>query len=156
MQRGAGASQSATRNKSFALLVPEGSIPHFTLPKDDVIKSSREIGDVLRKGKRYTGNHISVFYKSRPLSEADPKVRIAFTVSKRVSRAVDRNRLKRLMREVYRLKRERLITVLEAGGTGPSGGISCSHGSPAATLSLKDIEEDFEQLLLRISSDVAG
>lgn len=127
-----------------------------TLPKSDIIRSSREIGELLRKGKRYTGNHVSVFYFSHPPSATQTELSVAFTVSRRIRRAVDRNRLKRLMREAFRLNRERLLSALGGKETSSSIVFSCSHGTPATTISLKDIEKDFEQFLRRIGSDVAG
>ncbi len=137
--------------------MPRRDLPdRFTLPKDDIIKSSREIADVFRRGKRYSGNHISVFYELRASSSGEWRTRVAFTVSRKVRRAVDRNRLKRLMREVYRANRPRLTSLVMTDKRALNVVISCSHGSPAATISLKDIEEDFEQFLRRISGDVTG
>ena len=105
---------------------------------------------------RFTGKHISVFYESRPLPEAGIEIRVAFTVSKRVRSAADRNRLKRLMREVYRINREDAISIFGAGGMSPSVVMSCGYEVRTAAISLKDIEEDFKQFLRRISVDVAG
>ncbi len=128
----------------------------FKLPKDEIIRSSREISDIFRKGKRISGNHISIFYISLYRPMADDTSRIAFTVSKKVRRAVDRNRLKRLMREIFRLNREKLRTIVREKKVGLNIVMSCNYDQPAAKLSLKDIEKDFEQFLLRISSDIAG
>jgi ribonuclease P protein component len=128
----------------------------LTLPKSDIIKSSREIGEVIRVGKRFTGRHLYVFYESSPLPEAGTKIRVAFTVSKRVRSAADRNRLKRLMREVYRINKENVISIFGAGGLSPSVVMSCGYEVRTAAISLKDIEEDFKQFLRRISVDIAG
>lgn len=90
------------------------------------------------------------------MPEAGKKIRVAFTVSKRVRSAADRNRLKRLMREVYRINRENAISIFVAGGMSSSVVMSCGYEVRTAAISLKDIEEDFKQLLRRISVDVAG
>ena len=109
------------------------------------MKSSREIGEVIRRGRRFTGRNLSVFYESSPLPEAGTKIRVAFTVSKRIRSAADRNRLKRLMREVYRINRENTISIFGAGGMRPSVVMSCGYEVRTAAISLKAIEEDFKQ-----------
>lgn len=60
------------------------------------------------------------------------------------------------MREAYRLNRERMIPIIEASGNASSIVITCIHGRPVVTISLKDIEKDYEQFLLRVNSDLAG
>jgi ribonuclease P protein component len=55
---------------------------------------------VYKLGRRYFGPHITVFYLRR--AEGDG-VRVGFTVSRALGGAVDRNRMKRRLREAVRL-----------------------------------------------------
>jgi ribonuclease P protein component len=126
---------------------------HHTLPKTSIIKSSREISNIFKSGKRVNGNNISVVYLLRPETET---TRIAFTVSRRVKRAVDRNRLKRLMREAFRLNSERLKDTVRDKRTGVDIVLNFSHDLAEKSLSLKDVEKDFKHFVSRISNDIAG
>ncbi len=72
----------------------------FTLPRELILKKKNEIDLVLRTGKRITGKIFTVFVLS------SEKTRVAFLISKKVGTAVQRNRMKRLFREAYRLNRE--------------------------------------------------
>ncbi len=125
----------------------------FTLPKACIIKSSREIGNIFRRGKRVTGSNISVVYLLRTDSRS---TRIAFTVSRKVKRAIDRNRLKRLMREAFRLNSEMLKVAVREKKTGVDIVLNYNHDFAEKSLPLRDVEKDFKQFVSRISNDIAG
>src|SRR5215469_3116056 len=57
---------------------------------------------VYEKGRRLFSNHITVFYLRR---ESGNGARIGYTVSRALGGAVDRNRMKRRLREAVRMAR---------------------------------------------------
>ena len=67
------------------------------------IRRSREFGRVRREGKRLTTRHFIIYYLN-----TDSEGRLGLTVSRKVGGAVQRNRVKRLVREFYRLHRQLL------------------------------------------------
>jgi len=70
------------------------------LPKSISLRKSQEFRTVYEKGKRLDGHFITVFVSPNHLDCH----RLGITASRKVSlRAVDRNRLKRLIRETFRL-----------------------------------------------------
>ncbi len=62
------------------------------------IKKSREFGALYRGGNRARGAHFSLIYRFTDL----PYSRLAVVVSKKVGNAVERNKVKRWTREVFR------------------------------------------------------
>ncbi len=70
--------------------------PDQRLPKSEIIRKRKDFKETLQDGKRWSGRYLSIFYK-----ESDVR-QVAFSVPRRVGKAVKRNRIKRLMREVYR------------------------------------------------------
>lgn len=71
-----------------------------TLKKYEIIRGKKEIQRAFESGFKKSGTFIAVFYlkgKTR---------KIGFTVSKKYKKAVDRNRAKRIMKEIYRTNKE--------------------------------------------------
>ncbi len=83
--------------------------------KAEKLKSRKVVEELFARGKSLNVFPIRIFYKFLPLP-ADEKtvLQVGVSVSKRnFKRAVDRNRIKRLLRETYRLQKRELIEVLK-------------------------------------------
>ena len=86
--------------------------------KAEKLKSRKLVEELFARGKSLHLFSIRVFYKFLPLLENETtRLQVAVSVSKRnFKKAVDRNRIKRLLREAYRLQKQELIEVLKAQG----------------------------------------
>ncbi len=84
----------------------------FTFKPAEKLKSLKLIGQIFKEGKSFSHFPFRVVYL---FSEKDKSfLRAAFSVSSRnFKKAVDRNRIKRLMREAYRLQKNSFQTKLE-------------------------------------------
>ncbi|MFC2139376.1 ribonuclease P protein component [Bacteroidota bacterium] len=82
----------------------------FGLSKKERIKSKKEFGLVFAEGKTiYSDNReLKAIYYVENNSEL-PGVKCAFAVHKKSGKAVWRNRVKRLLRESYRLNKHSII-----------------------------------------------
>ena len=58
---------------------------------------------VYKQGRRHFARHMTVFYLRREAEPGPPGLRIGFTVGKVLGGAVERNRMKRRLREAARL-----------------------------------------------------
>lgn len=76
---------------------------HF--PKCAKLLKPAEFKRVFNAGNRMSDRHLTIFYSANDLNHA----RLGLAISKKVSKlAVDRNRIKRLARETFRLKQHQL------------------------------------------------
>ncbi len=96
----------------------------FPLPKSSLLTKKWEYDRVYRTGKRLRGRHLSLIYT--PGEKAG--TRLGISVHGRIKGAVKRNRIKRIIREFYRLNRDFSLAPLR-GDTPP--GIVGPRKNPA-------------------------
>jgi ribonuclease P protein component len=90
----------------------------YTLNKDDRLKSRKAIEYLFKEGKSFSIFPLRVLYTINAASEKPTNnLRAGFSVSTRnFKKAVDRNRIKRLLREAYRLQKHLLSGQVETTG----------------------------------------
>jgi ribonuclease P protein component len=114
------------------------------------IKQRREFLQVQQGGRKHHVRHFIVFVSPRSTREpagapTDPSptlvpTRLGITVTRKIGNAVERNRIKRLVREVFRLHRARLPEGLD---------LVWVAKQQAAQASFADVLADFEALARR-------
>lgn len=88
----------------------------FTFNKAERLKSKKTIGEIFSNGKVIGAHPVKLFWiEVQHNSELNiPTFQFAFTASKKkFKKAVDRNRIKRLMRESVRLNKHKLLELDE-------------------------------------------
>ena len=93
-------------------------IGKYSLGKKDRLKSRKLIDELFSTGTSITVFPLKVIFAFFPFSVADEAhLKVGVTASRRhFKRAVDRNRIKRLIRESYRLQKSGLQALLEKRG----------------------------------------
>ncbi|MFH1080007.1 MAG: ribonuclease P protein component [Pseudomonadota bacterium] len=117
-----------------------------TFGKNERIRKKRDFLAVYQQGVRNHSNHFTVIAHRNPSG----KRRLGITVGKKVGNAVKRNRLKRLLREFFRLHKEQFppaqdIVVMAKWTKGARGSMSI--------LSYRDLRLELLGLLQEISHD---
>lgn len=101
------------------------------LPKEEILKKRKDFRRVLEHGKSWQSEHLRFFYKKANQRQ------VGFAVPKRLGKAVQRNRVKRLLREVYRMHRHaieswQILVIAKDGARG---------------VGLREIEREFVKFL---------
>lgn len=105
------------------------------LPKENRLKREKEFEAVFKGGRTLKGKSVFLRY----LINGTDKTRIGFVVSKKISKlAVTRNKIKRRMRDIVRLKKDKIKEGLS---------IVIVSLPSIAKLTYKEIKEDLENLL---------
>ena len=83
----------------------------YTFKKDQKLKSRKTIEQLFKDGKSFSIFPFRVLWKYTDTAKASLQTGFAVS-SKHFKKAVDRNRIKRLIREAYRLQKNNLQTQL--------------------------------------------
>ena len=71
-----------------------------TLPRSEILRKKKDIQTLFQNGKKHFGKHLRLYFL-----KAENRA-VAFLVPKKAGHAVKRNRIRRLMREAYRLHKQ--------------------------------------------------
>jgi ribonuclease P protein component len=71
----------------------------FSFPKTERLLNRPDFVNLNREGKKHQTPHFTIFFRKNGLAHS----RLGITTSKRTGKAVTRNKIRRLVREVYRL-----------------------------------------------------
>jgi ribonuclease P protein component len=113
----------------------------YTLGKKERLKSRKAIEQLFADGKSFSLFPFKVIFKK---TSAEPQpLQTAFSVSKRYfKKAVYRNRIKRLMREAYRLQKNELQNNLQ----------ECNQGLAVFIIFLGNELPEYPVIFLRMSA----
>ncbi len=87
----------------------------FTLGRSERLKSRKSIDQLFSEGQRFTQTPVRVFYRNTNTTGLQFGVAVSARLFKK---AVDRNRVKRVMREAWRLQKNELDNQLKEKGKG--------------------------------------
>lgn len=76
----------------------------YTLEKEKILKKNRQFQQIYHRGRSYSNRYMVLYV----FSGQDGKNKVGFAAGKRLGNAVTRNRVKRLLREAYRLQQKKI------------------------------------------------
>ncbi len=125
-------------------------VTRFTFRKDERLSSRKIISKIFEEGRNIVNVPFRLLWIEAELSSSSP-AQVAFAVpAKKIRLAVDRNRIRRQMREVYRKNKSSLYSLLMAKEKQCAMMIVFT-GAPRP--SFEEIEKKLKLTLLRFEED---
>ncbi|MBA4311807.1 MAG: ribonuclease P protein component [Chlorobiaceae bacterium] len=81
------------------------------LPRKEVVRGKKRFDFIFRNGKKINGNLVRSFILLKGENNQKKTILFGVKVSRNIKRAVDRNRIKRIIRETFRLNKSLLGNV---------------------------------------------
>ena len=110
----------------------------LSFSKEDRLLNRSQFLGLSKDGKRVHAKHFLTIYRENRCERS----RLGITVSKKVGRSVERNRIKRLIREYFRQNRDKLPGTFDLNIIAKKG---------AADLSSRQVDQSLEGLFRKIS-----
>lgn len=125
-----------------------------TFKKSERLSGKKLLGEIHREGKAVKAFPFILLYK--PCSfENGETAKLAISIPKRrVKKAVDRNRMRRQVREVYRIEKSTLYTVLT--GESVQLGMLIIFVGNETSVDSNLVKEKISQLIARLSNEIRG
>lgn len=114
---------------------PRGPVDCQRLPRASRVRRSPDIRELLRRGKREKTTHLDVFFAASPAA----RPRLGVLVPKHRHEIVERNRLKRRLRE---LGRTRVLPALRSAGRNMD--VMVRARAEAYNASFADLKEELD------------
>jgi ribonuclease P protein component len=111
----------------------------FSLKKHERLRRQQDFQLALRYGSRRHTEHFTIVLRPNALQFS----RLGITVSKKVGNAVERNRIKRYLREFFRLHKHQLPTAYD---------LMIIARKDAATLAYHDVRNELASVLIKNNS----
>ena len=128
----------------------------MTLRKGDILRGYGAFSDVIARGGSRAFPPLRLFYRIDPAGS--PGIKAGFATSRQIRNAASRNRLKRLLREAFRLHRDQ--TGLEEAGKRAEIRLVILYtgnaGRKATTVPLTEIQSSLAPLLKSVAESVSG
>lgn len=109
------------------------------MKKTKMLKKNYEFKDVLRRGNYYSGTYLEAFIKENNSKEINF---LGIAIGVKIAKAVKRNRIKRLIRENYRLIESNLIT-------GYSIVFLCKKTVSVDKISFENVKKDLNKIFFK-------
>lgn len=113
----------------------------FTLPKSHIIRGRRNFEELFSGSSFITSKNVTLRYVTHP--KADKEVLVGFIAPKKIGKAVQRIRTKRLLREAYRLNQHIITELPETAEIG----LHYAFVAKRANLTFEDVQNDIVQLM---------
>jgi ribonuclease P protein component len=116
-----------------------------TFSRDDRLRKRREFEECYASGVRVSGRHLLLFLLQRtapPNAASSPlRPRLGISVPRRVGGAVTRNRVRRRLREIFRVSRELFGT--------RAGDVVVNARPSASEATFEDLAQEYRSLLAK-------
>lgn len=114
------------------------------MKKTTMLKKNYEFKNVLTKGKRYFGKYIDIYIIRNNLSEN----KLGIAVSSKIANSVNRNKIKRLIRENYRIIENQI-------NIGNSFVILWKKNRSIEEANFFNIKQDFDEIVKRAKIEIS-
>lgn len=122
-----------------------------TLPKSEILRGRTNFKSLFSNSKFISSPSITLRYTLR--SHPVGSIQMAFICPKKLGTAVQRNKIKRLLREAYRLNKELL---LPSGGNHPHVQLHGAFIARSSQLSFEAAKKEMVTLLSKLRNHVAA